>query len=99
MYNNLRNLSLDNMDMDDAVQALAVSKLIAAEYGAQSVPVPEWLSENIGALTAEIKSMRRDYLASRLKSARARIESLKSRDERRVDLTNEIAQLEQQLAG
>jgi hypothetical protein len=95
----IRNFSVDSSDLDDAVAMLATAKVVAAEYGAQSVPAPEWLTEKIGELSGEVKSRRRDYLERALKAQKLKLDAYKTREQKREDAAVEIARLEELLKG
>lgn len=94
----IRRLNLDSMDMEDAVAALAVTKTVVAEYTVQEMPAPEWLTERLEQFTAEVKSKRRDYLSAQLKTAKIRLDRLKTPDQKRTETAAEIETLTAQLA-
>lgn len=94
----IRKMSIESIDLDEAVSALALLKATRAEYDAQTLPVPEWVDERLTELQAELKSRRRDYLSAALKRAKMKRDALKSRDERARDAEAEVQALEKALA-
>lgn len=90
-------LNLDSIDMDEAIEALAISKVFKVEYETNQLPIPDWLAVRVEELTREVKSRHRDYLERALKNARARAEALKSREQKVTDVQSEIAELENAL--
>jgi hypothetical protein len=94
----IRKLSVESIDLDEAVAALAMTKSISAEYNVQGVPAPEWLTERIGELDREVKSRKRDYLQRALKAAQARQATLKTREEKAAETQAEIDRLNKLLA-
>lgn len=87
-----------SMNLEEGVAALAVSKMIVAEFGTQNIPVPEDLQEYVAALVSEVKSRRKDYLEHALRAAKARQAALKSREERSKDSAAEVERLTAQLS-
>lgn len=87
-----------SLNLEEGVAALAVAKIIVAEFVAQNIPVPEDINEHVASLQSEVKSQRRDYLEHALRAAQARQAALKSREERAQDATAEIARIEAQLS-
>lgn len=80
-----------------ASRLLTLADGIVAKFQELGVEAPEWVGENTKAIHTEIKSKNRDRLAMKLKSAKARLETLKTPDEKRKTTEAEIAELERQL--
>lgn len=93
MMDQLRNLNMDRIDMDDAVALLAFGRTVVKTYEENSLETPEWLKESIAQLEREVKARRRDNLERALKNARARRDSLKTAEEKRATLDEEIARI------
>ena len=93
MLERLRNLNIDRIDIDDAVELSTFGKLAAATYESYSVPTPGWLKDSLTALDGEIRSRRRDMLLARQKEVANRLGSLKTREEKRAELEAEQARL------
>jgi hypothetical protein len=90
--------SVGRADTEDLISLSAYGRQLEAEFTALSVEVPEWVTNQLKALRREIKSRNADALANKLRSAKARLETLKTPDEKRTALADEIAKLEQQIA-
>jgi hypothetical protein len=84
-------------DLDEAVALLAFGKTVKATYQEHEMDTPDWLVESLDALEKEIKSRRRDYIEKEIKTSQARLEALKSADEKRADLRDKIDRLQKQL--
>lgn len=93
MLGTLKNLQIDRIDIDEAIALFGFGKTLSTLYGEFSLPVPEWLDDRLGALKKEIVERRRDYLENRLKEAKARRSALRTAEEKRADVDNEIAEL------
>lgn len=93
MLEKLRSINIDRMDIDEAIELAAFGKVAATTYGAYEVPVPDWLTDSLKTLDADIKRRRRDALEARLKTLQARKAALRSRDEERADIDAELARL------
>jgi len=99
MLSDLKNFNAERMDLSELVALSAFARELQAEFKELGVEAPEWVDENTKSLMREIKSRNADRIASKLKSAKARFETLKTVDERRNALAAEIADLEKQLTG
>jgi hypothetical protein len=98
MLSELRTISAQRADLEELVEAAAFARALESEFSAVGVPSPEWLTNTAKSIRREIKSKNQDRLAQKLQSAKARLETLKTPDEKRSGLENEIKQLEEQLA-
>lgn len=98
MLDQLRNLNLDRIDIEDAIAGLAFGKTVAAEFGAQKLPVPEWLQEKNEALAREINIRRRDQLAATKKELLRERDKLRTADEKRADLDRRLSEIDTALA-
>ena len=95
----IRSVDVDSIDLDDAVAALAVAKMITAEYTLLRVPAPAWLTEKLDELQRNVKARHRDYLERALKVAKQKRDAFKTREEKAADVNAEIAHLEAALQG
>jgi hypothetical protein len=89
----LRNLNIDRIDIDDAIELVTFGRVAETTYSGYQVPTPAWLKDSITALDGEIKSRRRDMLLARQKEIAARLSALKTRDEKKAELEAEQAKL------
>jgi hypothetical protein len=94
MLDLLRNLDANRIDLTAAVELSACARSYAAECETLGVETPDWFDPQVKALRREIKSRQQDAIEMRLRSARARLDSLKTADEKRQALQDEIAKLE-----
>jgi hypothetical protein len=90
----LKQFDVDRADLDEMVEVSCLGKLLVAEYEANSLKAPEWVNDTLDSLKTEIAARKRDNLAKRLKDAKARQTQLRSQEEKKADLANEIAELE-----
>lgn len=98
MLSVLRNFTAQRADLEDLVEASAIARTMESEFSAVGVPSPEWLTNLTKSIRREIKSKNQDRLAQMLQSRKARLETLKTPDEKRKGLETEIEQLEKELA-
>jgi len=94
MIAKLKNLDMERMDLDDAVELLTVANSMRVTYDAEQVEVPEWLDTSVRELKREIRSRQQDSRERRLKELKARREALATPDEKRAKIEKEIAELE-----
>jgi hypothetical protein len=98
MLDALKNFDAKRADLPELVELASFGRSLLAEFEALSVEPPDWVTENLTAVRREVKSRNQDRLAAKLKSAKARLETLKTPDEKRKGVETEIAELEAQLA-
>ena len=91
------NVSIDSADMEEAIAALASARAIVSEFTAQQIPVPDRLKFRIEEIERDVKMKRRDYLELKRRNVQMKIDSLKTRDERRDEAKAELEQIEAQL--
>lgn len=94
MLNRIRNIEADRMDLDEFVELLMFGKLALQTYSDNILEPPQWLVEGVGTLEKTVKERRRDNLEKAMKEKKARLETLKSAEEKRADLLAEIAKLQ-----
>lgn len=99
MLEQLRNINLDRLDIDRAVELATVGKQVAATYTEFKVPVPGWLNDALTKLHGEITRRRADMLAARRNEINASLAALRTRDERVNDLQAELAKLNDELGA
>ena len=98
MLDLLKNFNAERMDLTELVALAAFGDSVSAKFKESGVDAPEWLDVNRASLTREIKSRNADRLSAKLRSAKARLETLKTPDEKRKATEDEIAQLTARLA-
>lgn len=97
MLSELKNFDASRMDLAELVALASFGRALQAEFGTLGVESPEWVDANLTALRREIKSRNADRLTAKLRSAKARLETLKTPDEKRAATEKEIADIETQL--
>lgn len=90
----LKVLTLDRMNLDEAVELSVYARLLSDGYKRHEVPEPEWLVAATTELNTEIKRRQADAVAARVKQLKARKTALRSRDEERAEIEKELAALE-----
>ena len=95
----LKFLNAEKLDVDEMIELKAAADLLEKGYKDAGLPVPEYVTEGQKNLTREIASRTRAELERALKSAKAKRESLKSAEEKRLAADKEIAELEAKLGG
>lgn len=89
----LKNLNVDRIDVHDAVCLVAMARATESQYAVYGVVAPDWLTEGIATLDAEIRRKRRDMLMARQKEVEASLTQLQTREEKRAKLEAEQAAL------
>lgn len=97
MLEQLRNVNVVRTDVEDLVALSAFGRQLRAEFDLYSLPVPEWVTDNLDALRIEIKARNRNRLQAELRKKKAMLTTLKTPDEKRADLNSEVEALEKQL--
>jgi len=85
-------------ETEELVELSAFGRLLEAEFKQLGVETPEWLGNQLKAVTREIKTRNADAIANKIRSAKARLAALATPDERRAALNDEIKKLEEQFA-
>lgn len=95
----IKSLNTDRMDLDDKVELLAQVTVTEQAYEGVSVPAPDWLVAGKDTLTEEITRSRKDAIKKMISDKKAKLDSLKTADQKRADLRKELAALEKALGG
>lgn len=85
------------LPLEELVSLSAFARQLESEFTGLSVEVPEWIADATKAVRREIKSRNADAIANKIRSAEARLETLKTPSERRESLESEIKRLKKQL--
>jgi hypothetical protein len=80
--------------LEELLSLSAYGRALEDECTALSVEPPGWLPEQNKAVRREIRAKTADALEQRLKELRSRREALKTPDEKRKSIEDEISQLE-----
>jgi len=97
MLSQFKNFQADRMDLDELVALAAFGSMVRAEYEKHQLEEPEFVDVQLKALRREIHARNADRLESSLREKRARLESLKTPNEKKAQLRKEISGLEKQL--
>jgi hypothetical protein len=93
LFQRIRTLQVDRLDVDEAIELVTFGRIAETTYSGYNVPTPEWLKDGIAQLDTEIKRRRRDMLEARAKELKAKLSTLKSREERKSETEAELAKL------
>ena len=93
MIETLRTLVIDRIDLDEAVWLSLCAETLWIHYEAHELEPPDWLQDRIDDLKSEIKARRDDNLRKAIKDAEAELTKLASREEKRTDLVQKLAEL------
>lgn len=94
MFEQLKNLNLDRMELDEAIGLYAYGKHLQGTYAEFSIDPPSWLTINLKSLSREIQSRDADRKEKLLSELRSRRDALRTPDEKRKELDEKIAALE-----
>ena len=94
MLDMLKSFTPQRLDTEELVSLAGFGRSLEAEYSTLGVDAPEWIGNQLKAVRREIKTRNADAIASKLRSAKARLETLKTPDEKRAAVEAEIAELE-----
>lgn len=85
--------------LEAVIGTLAFVRGKLAIYGEFGADVPDQLKTEEMNLVSQIKALMHDELARKLKLAQARVETLKTPDQKRADAMAEVERLTKQLGG
>lgn len=95
----LRNLDVERLSLDEAIELSAFAKILRVEFEAQQSEVPDYVSLALKSLGREIHARQADALEKRLRELKLRREALKPAEKRRQETDDEIAALEAKLGS
>jgi hypothetical protein len=93
MLNTLKNFDPDKGDVDEMVELSAFARSLTAEYAALEIEPPEWLAAKQKEVIREVDARQADARAKRIKEIERSMAGLRTQEERRNDLTAELARL------
>lgn len=94
MYDKLRAVQIDRIDLHEAVALASYAQTLKSAFEHRQIDVPEWLADSARTLDAEVGSRLRDARLKRLREAKNRLSALATPDQKRAALEKEIAALE-----
>lgn len=97
MLNALKNLNLERTDPDELVGLIAFGRMMVSTYTSVESEVPEWLTTNIESVEREFNARRQDAIAKEIKDTQARLEALKTSEQKRADLNAKLRRLKAQV--
>jgi hypothetical protein len=89
----LRNFVVDRMSIEELALVRSDLKRLGAEFTESAVATPEWIGEQIKAVTLEIGRRTEDDLQKRLKEIRSQRSGLETNTEKRDRLAREEAEV------
>lgn len=94
----LKAVDANRLSLDDIVELSAETRALAAEYDRLGVEVPEIVTSKLKSFSREINSRQAEALEKALREKKARLNALKTPEQRRKELEAEIAELEAKTA-
>ena len=85
-------------DTEELVAIATFGRAYEAEFNQLGIQAPEWLSNQLKAVRRELRSRHADAVQNKLRTAKARLETLRTPDEKRTAALAEIEALEKQAA-
>jgi hypothetical protein len=98
LLSQFKNFNADALGVDELVALSAFGTNLKAEYQKLKMEVPEFVEVQGRAIRRLIRNKVTDKVQSQLKEAKLQLESLKTPTEKKSELKNKIADLEEQLA-
>lgn len=90
----LRRVNVDSSDLEDLVALSSLAANFRAEFDKVNVEAPEWLDEAIRLIRREINSRNADAVEMRKKQIRSALDNLKTREDKKAELEEELKRLE-----
>ncbi len=94
----IRQFNTEREGIEELVAMYAFGMTVKEQFEALDVEEPEWLTPKLKAIKRQIAAMVADKTSQKLDNARARLEGLKSPQEKKADTLKEIDRLKKQLA-
>ncbi len=95
----LKNINTERLTLDQLIALSSGSRTLAAEYSAQTLAEPEWLSDAKRTLATEIKRQVNDKLSMELREIEQAEAQLLTAAERRQNLAARKAEIQAKIAG
>ena len=97
MLDQFKGFNVDNADLDELVALSAFGKQLRSEFESQKIPVPEYVSDNLNAISREIDARMADRRATRIRELKSQRDSLKTAQEKRDSIDKELAALGEEI--
>jgi len=94
MLDTFKTFNKDRMDLDELVTLAAFGRSLREEYAAQKVDEPDFVNIQLKTINREIQDRVSDLRETRKKQIKAKLQNLKTPQERRAELEAELAELE-----
>lgn len=94
MLERLKNFDVERADVEELVALSAFARQLTEEYKLQLIASPEWLEIRTAELKREIGTRQADIRAKRVREIKAKLNGLKTAEEKRTELAAELAALE-----
>jgi hypothetical protein len=94
MLDQFKNFNTDGSGLDELLALSAFGRAMRSECEAQKVSEPEYVAEQLNTLRREIATRMSDRREARKREIKAQLESLQTREEKRLALEKELAELE-----
>jgi len=88
-----RELNIEQVSLDEMVSASAVAKLLSAEFSANMIPVPEWITLKQRAVKRAIDLALADSREKEILEIQVSLDRLQTPDEKRKQLKERLAEL------
>lgn len=96
MLNELKSfVGGSRLETEEIVALSSFGRAYEAEFKENNMEAPKWVVNSNTAIAKELKARNQEAIASKLQAAKARLETLKSPDEKRKAVEDEIARLTQ----
>ena len=95
----LKTYDMNRASEEEMICLSLFAKQVVAEYQANNLPVPEWITEKADSIRRDINTKRRDSLIAAKKELTARKEALKTQQEKSRDINKRMADIDAQLEG
>ena len=99
MLSELKNFDANRMSIDEMVTLRAFGRTLEGEYEAQNVETPDWIEVQLKQLDRQIAAKNADRLEARRREITARLENLKTPNEKKAELRRELAALDKKLVA
>jgi uncharacterized membrane protein YdfJ with MMPL/SSD domain len=86
----LKNYNVDALQLEELIHLDATAIATLHSYEAHGVDAPEWLTNTVKRLRADIKQRNRDVIEKKLSEARSRQAQLKTTEEKRTEAALDV---------
>lgn len=93
MLNEFKGFNVDGADLDELVSLSAFGKQLRSEFETRQIPVPEYVSDTLNAISREIDARMADRKATRIRELKSQRASLATAQEKRESIDKELVAL------